>query len=330
MSLNHVARVAWVGRVAAVFGLATAVSGLLPGVALAQAAGPSAAEPLVVCMAADNPPLSYQQQGQPKGLDVRLAQAVAQSLGRPLKVLPFESDYEKESQLSHEVNALLSSGVCQAASGYPLLSADVGKPSRPSARTPDYPGAPRRRDRPFVPLNPLAPSHGYLAAALGLVLPGPVPGLQSLADLSALDDGGARKVGIAGGTTASALAMSWRNGILRKRITALNQREDPFEALIKGQVGALLMSLARFDGWKREHPDSPLQVTAWRRPIGINLGFVTLSSDATVQDALNRVIDGALADGRLAAWAAEEGVSWTPPQKPDVGPGPSMADLARD
>ena len=79
---------------------------------------------------------------------------MASALGRELGVLPFDTSYEKESTLSHQVNALLPSGLCEAASGFPLLTVDLGPPSRATARTPDYPGAKRMRDRPFVPFVP--------------------------------------------------------------------------------------------------------------------------------------------------------------------------------
>lgn len=56
-------------------------------------------------MVDNNPPLSYLVRGQPRGLDVRIGQALAQAIGRPLQVVPFESEYEKESTLAHEVSA---------------------------------------------------------------------------------------------------------------------------------------------------------------------------------------------------------------------------------
>ncbi len=41
-----------------------------------------------------------------QGLDLRVAQAIAAELGRPLKIVPFESKYEGDSSLASEVNAL--------------------------------------------------------------------------------------------------------------------------------------------------------------------------------------------------------------------------------
>src|SRR6185369_11036234 len=126
--------------------------------------------PLTVCIAEDNEPLSYMRKGQPKGFDVRIAQAIADELGRPLKIVPFETEYERESTLAREVNALLSSNVCELASGFPLLNEDIGGVPGAPARTPDYPGAKRFRERPFIALRPLTASRPYQGMALVAVL----------------------------------------------------------------------------------------------------------------------------------------------------------------
>jgi ABC-type amino acid transport substrate-binding protein len=64
----------------------------------AAAADPTA--PLKVCMADGNAPLSYRVNGEPRGLDVALAQAIATEAGRPLKVVFFESEYERDKSLA--------------------------------------------------------------------------------------------------------------------------------------------------------------------------------------------------------------------------------------
>ena len=297
---------------------------------LAAAPAPAQAVPLTVCMAADNAPLSHRVAGQPRGLDVRIAQAAAQVLGRELVVVFFESEYEKESTLAHEVNALLSAGLCDAVSGFPLLAGDLGPPSRASSRTPDYPGAKRKRERPYVPLSPLAASRAYQAVALGVVLrPGSTP-------LAGLGDLGERRLGAVSGTLASAVAMGWRQGALRKQVVSLNLREDGLAELAgpapaaSRRFDAAFVALAMFDGWRLLHPDTLLVAANYRRPIGVNLGFVTLDSASAVRAALDGVITPALADGRLARWAAEEDASWAAPTAPDVTRGPSLADLAAD
>ena len=296
---------------------------------LATSTGAGAAA-LTVCMAADNPPLSHLVSGQPRGLDVRIAEAAAALMGRTLVVLPFDTSYEKESALTHEVNALLSSQRCDAASGFPLLASDLGPPSRPTSRTPDYPGAPRKRDRPFVPLGTLVHSRAYQAVALGVVQPVGAAPLERLTDL------GERRLATVSGTLASAIGMTWRNGLLRPRLVSLSQREDALAELAQPappsgrRFEAAFVPLAMFDGWQLLHPGQPLVAAAYRRPIGINLGFVTLDSATDVRAAFDRVITDALADGRLARWATQEGVSFAAPVAPDVGRGPSLLDLAAD
>ena len=281
-------------------------------------------------MAANNPPLSHQANGQPRGLDVRIASAAAAALGRDLVVLLFESEYEKESSLTHEMNALLSAGVCDAVSGFPLLHSNLGPATRATSRTPDYPGAKRKRERPFVPLGTLVASRAYLAATLGVVLrDGTVP-------MARLGDLGERRLGVVSGTLAGSVAMTWRHGKLRPNLVSLTQREDALAELAQParpadqRFDALFLPLALFDGWKLQHAATPLVAASLRRPIGINLGFVTLQAAADVRGALDRVIGQALGDGNLARWAADEGVTWSPPVAPEVSSGPSLADLAAD
>ena len=317
----------WGAAVASSLDLTSGLAAVLVGLAVAGAK----AAPLTVCMAADNAPLSHWVGGQPRGLDVRIAQAAASLLGRELTVLPFETEYEKESALVHEVGALLASGVCEAASGFPLLAGDLGPPSRASARTPDYPGARRKRDRPFVTLLPLAGSRAYQAVALGLVQRAGAPPLAHLTEL------GERRLGTVSGTLASAVALTWRNGRLRPNVVSLNQREDALAELAEltprpggRRFDAVLLPLALFDGWMLGHPGQALVAAAYRRPIGVNLGFVTLDSASELRAALDQAITQARAKGQLAQWATEEGVSWAAPVPPEITRGPSLADLAAD
>ena len=299
----------------------------LAGLAAGLVCGLGQAANFTVCVAADNAPLSHLVDGQPRGLDLRIAQAAAGLLGRSLQVVPFETAYEKESALVHEVGALLASGVCEAASGFPLLAGDLGAPSRASSRTADYPGAKRKRERPFITLLPLAASRAYHAVALGVVQRAGAAPLDRLTDL------GDRKLGTVSGTLASAVALTWRNGLLRPQVVSLSQREDALAELARPadrRFDAVLLPLALFDGWMLAHPGQPLVAAAYRRPIGVNLGFVTLEAATEVRAALDQTITQARSDGRLASWAAAEGVSWAAPLAPEVTRGPSLADLAAD
>jgi ABC-type amino acid transport substrate-binding protein len=281
--------------------------------------------PLTVCIAEDNEPLSYVRKGQPRGLDVRVAQAIAADMGRELKIIPFETEYERESTLAREVNALLSSGVCELASGFPLLREDFVAPTG-SARTPDHPGAKRRRERPFIPLQQISPSRPYQGMALVVVLRS-----EAARKVERLSDVKGLRIGNVAGTLSSALLVMYRNGLLKSDLVSLPQRgESVFQRMQAGQIDAGLVAAGLYDAWKLGHPDSTFVLTEYRRPLGINLGFVAAAQGADALRAANRVIQRALEQGDLAKWAAEEGVSWMKPTQPDVSRAPSLIELAQD
>jgi len=281
--------------------------------------------PLTVCIARDNEPLSYVKDGKPSGLDVRIAQAVADELGRPLSIVPFETEHERESTLAREVDALLSSNVCELASGFPLLREDFGAPTG-SARTPDYPGAKRRRERPFVPLQQMSASLPYQGMALVVVLR-----REAMRKVERLSDLKGLRIGNVAGTLSSALLLMYRNGTLKSDLVSIPQRgETVFELMQAGKLDAGLVAAGLFDAWKLEYPDGTLVLADYRRPLGINLGFVAAPQGAAVLQAASRVIERALERGELATWAADEGVSWMKPTTPEVSRGPSLVELSQD
>lgn len=274
-------------------------------------------------MAEGNAPLSYRAGKEPRGLDVALAQAVAARTRRPLKVVFFESEYERESTLAQEVNALLSSGVCQLASGYALFAADLGDPPRASARTPDYDGAKPRRLRPFVQLRRLAASRAYYASAMGVIVADPATRVERLSDLEG------RRVGAVTGTIAGSALVLYRNGLLQKRLVSLSQGEDLLSALESGRFDATLTPLAKFDAYRLAHSGSRLARSAYVHPLRFNLGMVGLEGEPSLE-AASRTIESALASGELPKWAAAAGVTWVAPGSPDVNPPFGMGSLLAD
>lgn len=290
------------------------------GLATAQAP-----EPLRVCMSEDSPPQSQVHKGKASGFDVRLAQAVADAIGRPLKIVPFETEFEKESTLSQEVNALLSSGQCDLVSGFPLLRSDLGQPSRPSARVPDHPGAKRKRERPFIPLGELVASTPYQAGTLAVVQPPHQPPVDVLMDLQG------RKTGAITGTLAGTLISLYRQGALRGQMVTLSQRENAWAALETGRIDSLLLPTSAYDAYRLAHADTPLVLASMRRPIGLNLGFVSLATaPAALLEITNKVIAQSMVDGRMQQWANQEGLSWSPPTQPAISNGPTLQSLMTD
>ena len=239
--------------------------------------------------------------------------------------MPFETEFERESTLAREVNALLSAGICELASGFPLLREDFAAPTG-GARTPDYPGAKRRRERPFIPLQQMAASKPYQGMALVVVLRREAARkVERLSDLKGL------RIGNVAGTLSSGLLMMYRNGTLKSDLISIPQRgESVFQLMQADKLDAGLVAAGLYDAWKLEHPDSSFVLTEYRRPLGINLGFVAVPQGADALRAANRVIERALERGDLAKWAAEEGVSWMKPTAPDVSRAPSLIELAQD
>lgn len=295
-----------------------AATALFGGTAIAQT------EALTVCMSEDNAPLSYRVNDESRGLDVRLAQAMADELRKPLKIVPFESKYDQDSTLSQEVNALLSSGVCDIASGFSMLASDLGPPTRATARVPDHPGAKRPPLRAWVPLRTLVPSRAYHAMAMGLVVRDPARESATLAE-----PGDARIGAVTGTLTGTAVSM-YRNGKLRKQVVSLSQNQDVLEQLEAGRFDATLVALDRLDAWRISHPETTLRRAAYVHPFRINIGFVVTADATEVLAAANRVLDRALANGDLQRWSAEAGVTWIEPATPQVGAAFGLAALVQE
>lgn len=282
----------------------------------------STAAPLRVCMAENNAPFSHKaRRGPVKGLDVAIAGAIAARLGRPLEIVPFESELEDESTLSQEVNAMLSSNVCELASGFAMLQQDLGPPSRVTSRTSEYPGAKSYKQRPWITLGTLIPSQPYHAVAMTLVVKD-----DALADLT-LGNLGEARIGALAGTVAGAATVLFDNGRLTKRVRHLSRDDDAFEMINSGVVETMLVSQSRLDNFARENPGNRMRSTGYLHPLRLNLGFVALATQKPLLTEVSAEIASAISDGRLAKWATNSGVTWLAPKQPYVSQGPMLAQL---
>ena len=277
--------------------------------------------PLTVCAADGNAPLSHRQKGEPRGLDVEVAKAIARELGRDLKWLFYESEYDRDRTLAQDVNALLSSGACELASGYALFASDLGAPSRATARTPDYEGARPRRQRPFILLQKLAATKPYYAVAMGVITRDAAMKVESLADLQNV------KLGAVSGTMPASALMLYRNGLLTPGLVTLSQRDNLLEALEAGRFEATLATLGSYDAYRLRNPETRLARASYVHPVRVNLGFVGLETNEETISGANSAIQRALADGQLGRWAQAAGATWIAPRPPDVVSGFGVQDL---
>jgi ABC-type amino acid transport substrate-binding protein len=284
---------------------------------LAAATTAQAAEdPLKVCLGENLPPLSLHQRGKPdSGFDVALAQAVAERLGRPLKIQWFESKLDDTSSPALEANALLSDGRCSLVGSFSFTSDALVVPGAKTARLPDFEGATREDRRRRVPIGVLQPSRPYVYSALTIVLGEKARGrkISGVGDLAGL------RIAIESGTLGDAILMTFEKGRLIDDITHLVPgRDDLLGALNRGDFDATLLDLRRFDAHRASHPDSKLTASGYYYPIGVNRGYVGLASDPALIAAVNKALSDLQAAGTIAELAKAAGLTYLPPVEPAI------------
>ncbi|MBV8919929.1 MAG: transporter substrate-binding domain-containing protein [Bradyrhizobium sp.] len=298
-----------IGRLAA-GGLAT----LLCVVATATHAADG---PLTICLDENLPPLSVHRSGKPdSGFDVALAQAIADRLGRPLRIQWFESKLDEDSSPALEANALLSDGRCALIGGYAFTSDALTVPGVQTAKLPDFEGATRDDRRRRVPLGVLAASKPYVYSPLTVVL-GPkvrdrkIAGVGDLAGL---------RIAIESGTVADAILMTFDNGRLIDDITHLVPgRSDLLGAIDHGEFDATLLDLRRFDAYRATHPGTELAASGYYHPLGTNRGYVALAGEPALLDEINKVLAELQAAGTLAQLGQAAGLTYLAPHEPAAG-----------
>jgi len=297
---------------------------VLMGTVLRAPASQAEATPLRVCMDEKLPPYSVAKDESGSGFDVALAQALAKHLGRPLEIQWYETKFDEESSPTLESNALLSDGRCDLMAGYPLVVDTLGKPGTPSARLPDFHGAKPADRRRRVELGTLVPSAPYQRAPLAMlfgprVSPRQIKGLADVTDL---------RFGVEGGSFADAILMLYQNGRLVPQITHFAPGGG--QVLVKlesGDIDATFLSLARFDAYRLEHPDTQIRDSGFNYPVAFNLGYAALSSQGELIAKINTVLAAMRASGEIAEIAKRSGVTYVAPIDPAVSPGISFAQL---
>ncbi|GGI18657.1 substrate-binding periplasmic protein [Bradyrhizobium guangdongense] len=283
---------------------------------LAAPATAWAADPLSICLDEDRPPLSAHHRGKPdSGFDVLLAQAIADRMGRPLKIQWFESKLDEDSSPQLEANALLSDGRCSLIGGYALTVDSLVKPGVKTARLPDFTGATRDDRRRRVALGELAPSRPYVYAPMTVVL-GPKARDRKIGDIGDL---AGLRLAVESGSLGDAILMNFDKGRLIDNITHLVPgRDDLLGALDRGDYDATLIDLARFDAYRAAHPATAIAASGYYYPIGANRGYVGLASDAALVDAVSKALTDLAAEGKIAEFAKQAGLTYLPPHEPAI------------
>lgn len=276
----------------------------------------AADDPLRICLDEDRPPLSMHRGGKPDaGFDVLLAQAVAERLGRKLTIQWFESKLDEDSSPQLEANALLSDGRCSLVGGYALTQDSLVAPGMKTARLPGFAGATRDDRRRRVAVGVLAPSQPYVYSPMTVVL-GPKASGRKIGDIG--DLAGLRLV-VESGSLGDAILMTFDKGRLIDSITHLVPgRDDLLGALQRGDHDATLIDLARFDAHRAAHPDTTITGSGYYYPIGANRGYVGLASDGALIEAVNKALSALAAEGRIAEFGRQAGLTYLPPREPAI------------
>lgn len=280
----------------------------------------AAGEVLKVCLDEDLPPLSAHHRGKPdSGFDVALAGAIAEQLGRPLKVQWFESKLDEDSSPALEANALLSDGRCSLVGSYALTKDSLVVPGVKTAKLPDFEGATRDDRRRRVPLGVLTPSQPYLYSPLTIALGAKAAEKAHDRHMAGVGDLAGLRIGIESGTLADAILMTFDNGRLIDDITHLVPgRDDLLGALERGDLDATLLDLRRLDAYRAAHPDSRIAASGYYYPIGVNRGYVGLSADPALLVAVNKALTDLQAAGTVAGLAQAAGLTYLPPREPAI------------
>ncbi len=285
-----------------------------------------AGDALTVCLDENVPIYSEHRGKEGQGFVVAVSEAVAKELGRPLRIEWFETKVDLDASAVLGANALLSDGRCQLVGAYPLLRDDLGKPGMGSARLPDFAGATPADHRRRVELGTLVPTHAFNYAPLTLVLgPGATKPAKSLADLKGV------KLGSEAGTLSDTILMLYHDGALVDDIVHfVPGRGELLPRLEKGEFDATLIDLRRFDAYRAEHPNTRIRPTGYYYPVGFNMGFVGLASEAALIAEVDRALDALLARNAIAPLAAAVGMTYLPPRQPEVLEHLTLRDLRED
>lgn len=295
-------------------GLRAIAFGTLMATGIALGSFAAAADTLKVCLEENSDPYSWKHGSNQGGFDLQVAGALADALGKDLKVQWFETENEEESFPDREANALMSAGLCDLVAGYPMFAGALGKPASETASLPGHEGGnPAERGRHYA-LGILAPSHPYHNAPLQVIVGPEGRGrqIETLSDLNGL------RLGAEQGTLTDTIFMAYRAGYMAGQVIHVVPQSGILARLEEGAFDAILIELHRFDAYRREHPATELRATNYRHALGFNMGFIGLESRQELMDQVNKALDAMSASGQLESFAKNVGMTLVAPTEPAI------------
>ncbi len=294
----------------------TLLTTLLAGLFVASASV-AAAEPVTVCLNKDNAPFSMLKDGKEIGFDVAVARAVAKQLNRPLEIKWYLKERRSRVPVSLKASVLVTAGVCQLVGGFPLVQSSLERPAgNDETMLPPVDGWPDEKRQNPVKGAQLVGGAPYHFAGVTPVLGSKVQG-----EIKSLDALQAYRIGNRPASIGDLIAMAYKNGLLLKNVSHVDARDEPFDAMARGDFDATLVEAHKFDMYRVENPQTLLRASGLMLPIGFNLGFVTTAQNAALLQAVDTALAGLVKTGELAQIARDAGLSWSAPQHPAIRSG---------
>lgn len=264
--------------------------------------------PLTLCLEENSAPFSSPN----GGIDNDIGQLLADELGRPLQIVWFQSEDGDEGSSANQINALLSSGLCELVGGFPLAT-DSLTPS--PAKT--YPLELPDQGRKLIRLKGIDHSLPYFSVSYALILGRGQQGLE----INSLDNLTSLRVIAEQNSIADLLLMAHRGGMLRTKIIHSNPRTENLLDLLAASHGeAAWIERHRFEAWKQQHPKTDLTDSGYSHELKVNLGFALRADMIFLRDRVNEALSDLMDDAEIEKIVTSKGFSYQPPEEPLVLP----------
>jgi ABC-type amino acid transport substrate-binding protein len=268
------------------------------------------------------------------GFDFRVAQEVAQAMGRTLEPVWFENDLDEESNPLSETYAMLGYGLCDIVPGHPRYVAAIGTHDQPQATLPRWLGMPNEISREtgmlaerlvgYVDVAPIAVSEGYMRTQVGIVYQDGMDMPQGPNDLSG------RRMALQENTLSGTIAMLNNRPGDRGDLVTMNPGAGFLWEVEKAGHELAIVDVIDFDTFKKTNPFTTLRLADWRHPVGMDLGVAVLAGNKDLLNSLNAALQDIVASGRALELAVEEGLTYAPPSGGGLSQGITMQMLVQD
>ena len=284
------------------------------------------ADALVVCLNKDNPPFSFSKGDAEGGFDYRVAQAVAQELGKTLSVRWYEKERRSRVSVSVKTSVMINAGVCQLVGSYPLIQSSLEREAGADSTTlPPIKGLPAERRDELIKSSSLVAGPAYYFTGITAVFGPNTPH----ATLTSLDDLKPYKIGNRPSSIGDLITMAYQKGALIKNVVHVDARLEPLDALSRSEFDVALVEAHKLDAYLASHPQAGLRASGLMLPVGFNLGFVSTQAHADLLREVGIAVAKLQENGALHKAAQASGLTYIPPANPAVRSGLGLEKMTQ-